>query len=312
LTHLITEAALRFLAALDAPQRAKAIFAFEDTERSNWTYVPAERGGLPLREMTGYQRHLASALLSAGLSQTGYIKVVTIMSLEDVLRVLENDDGEKRNTEKYYFSIFGTPSETGVWRYRVEGHHVSQNYTVAGGRVVDAPSFFGANPALVHEGPRAGLRTLAAEEDLGRALIASLNEEQRAIAIVDPVAYRDILTAASRKAALEGQASGLAAARMTGAQLDRLMELLAEYVHNVPLAMAAQRERQIEQAAAIHFAWAGAIERGQPHYYRVQTPSFLVEYDNTQNGANHVHAVWREFTGDFGADLLREHYHSSH
>lgn len=312
MTHLITEAALRFLAALDAPQRAKAIFAFEDTERSNWTYVPAERGGLPLREMTGYQRHLASALLSAGLSQTGYIKVVTIMSLEDVLRVLENDDGEKRNTEKYYFSIFGTPSETGVWGYRVEGHHVSQNYTVAGGRVVDAPSFFGANPALVHEGPRAGLRTLAAEEDLGRALIASLNEEQRAIAIVDPVAYRDILTAASRKAALEGQASGLAAARMTGAQLDRLMELLAEYVHNVPLAMAAQRERQIEQAAAIHFAWAGGIERGQPHYYRVQTPSFLVEYDNTQNGANHVHAVWREFTGDFGADLLREHYHRSH
>src|SRR5262249_55504429 len=159
-------------------QKAKATFGFDDAERMHWFYVPIERKGLPLREMSPYQKHLASALLSAGLSQNGYIKAVTIMSLEDVLRMMEKDSGERRNPEKYYFSIFGTPSDAGRWGYRVEGHHVSQNFTVANGHVVDGPSFFGANPAEVRQGPRAGLRTLAAEEDLGRDLIASLDPEQ--------------------------------------------------------------------------------------------------------------------------------------
>src|SRR5881392_1408272 len=140
---LMTESANRFLAALTAEQRAKATFSFEDAERVNWAFVPLERKGLQLREMTPFQKHLASALLSAGLSQTGYIKAVTIMSLEDVLRAMKKDAGERRNPEKYYFSVFGTPSDTGTWGYRVEGHHVSQNYTVANGRVVNAPSFFG-------------------------------------------------------------------------------------------------------------------------------------------------------------------------
>src|SRR5947208_14400609 len=148
---LVTECASRFLAALDANQRGKASFPFDSDERMNWHFVPKERKGLPLREMTPYQKHLASALLSAGLSQTGYIKAVTIMSLEDVLRAMEKDAGERRNPEKYYFSVFGTPSDTGTWGYRVEGHHVSQNYTVANGRVVNAPSFFGSNPAEVRE-----------------------------------------------------------------------------------------------------------------------------------------------------------------
>src|SRR5437762_8425347 len=183
--ELMSEAANRFLAALTPEQRAKASFSFEDAERVNWFFVPIERKGLPLREMTPYQRHLASALLSAGLSQTGYIKAVTIMSLEDVLKVMEKDSGERRNPEKYYFSIFGTPSDTGTWGYRVEGHHISQNYTVVNGKVVDAPSFFGDNPAMVKEGPRAGLRVLAAEEDPGRELITSLDAEQRQAAIVD-------------------------------------------------------------------------------------------------------------------------------
>jgi len=309
----MTEAALRFLAALSDEQRAKATFAFDDPERIDWAYIPMPREGLPLHEMSPYQRHLASALLSAGLSQAGYIKAVTIMSLEDVLRILENDSGERRHPEKYYFSIFGTPSDTGIWGYRVEGHHVSQNYTLAGGRVVDAPSFFGANPAEVREGPRAGLRTLAAEEDLGRALIGALDEGQKQIAIVDPVAYADILTAANRQAALEGQPSGLPASRMTARQFERLMALVEEYAGNVTERAAAVRRAQICEAGEnIWFAWAGGAGRGDPHYYRVQAPSFLIEYDNTQNGANHIHAVWRDFTGDFGGDLLRDHYRSSH
>lgn len=309
----MTETALRFLAALTPEQHASATFAFDDPERQGWAYVPKERRGVSLRDLTGYQKHLAAALLSAGLSRTGFIKAVTIMSLEDVLRVMENDSGERRNPEKYHFSIFGVPSETGIWGYRVEGHHVSQNYTLVNGRVVDAPSFFGANPALVRDGPRSGLRILAAEEDLGRAMVGSLDDEQRRIAIVDPAAYAEILTAAHRQAALVGQPSGLAAGRMSASQFDRLMALIGEYVRNVPDQVAEVREQQVRQAGEdIHFAWAGGTARGDPHYYRVQTPSFLIEYDCTQNGANHVHAVWRDFTGDFGGDLLRQHYAEGH
>jgi hypothetical protein len=310
---MMAEAANRFLASLTPEQRAKASYSFEDAERTKWAFVPLERKGLALREMNPHQKHLASALLSAGLSQTGYIKAVSIMSLEDVLRVLEKDSGERRNPEKYHFWIFGTPSDTGVWGYRVEGHHVSQNYTVANGRVVDGPAFFGANPAEVREGSRAGLRVLAAEEDLGREVVASLDAEQRKTAIVSEKAYSDILTTNSRKAALSGQPSGLSAAKMNAKQFDKLMALLREYANNVPEQVAAAREEQIRKAGKnIFFAWAGGLNRGDPHYYRVQTPAFLIEYDNTQNGANHIHSVWREFNGDFGEDLLKEHYQQSH
>jgi hypothetical protein len=320
---LMTQCANRFLAALDANQRGKATFAFDSDERQNWHFVPDNtqiaidtlgvRKGLTLREMSPYQKHLASALLAAGLSQTGYIKAVTIMSLEEVLRVMENDAGEHRNPEKYYFSIFGTPSDSAPWGYRVEGHHVSQNYTVVSGNVIGGPSFFGCNPAEVREGPRKGLRALAAEDDLGLELIHSLDEPQQKIAIVDTNAYPDILTGASRKAALHGQASGLSASQMRGRQLDSLMSLVEEYANNVPDELAKHRMAQFNQAGKnIFFAWSGGVNRGDPHYYRVQTPSFLIEMDDTQNDANHIHAVWRDFTGDFGGDLLQQHYSTSH
>src|SRR5690349_11368379 len=222
----MAETAKRFLASLTSDQTGKAVIPFDSDERMNWHYIPKERKGLPLKDMTPPQKHLAQALLSAGLSQQGYIKATTIMSLEDVLRVIENDNGERRNPEKYYFSIFGEPSDTGTWGYRVEGHHLSQNYTVVGGHVADTPSFFGANPAEVRQGPRKGLRTLAAEEDLGRDLITALDDGQRKVAIVDQTAYKDILTSASRKASLEGQPSGLSAEKMSPKQFDLLLALL--------------------------------------------------------------------------------------
>jgi hypothetical protein len=222
---VMTEAANRFLASLTPEQRAQASFKFEDDERVNWHFIPKPRKGLPLLDMASYQKHLATALLSAGLSQQGFMKAVTIMSLDDVLKVMENDNGQRRNPEKYYFSIFGTPSDQGVWGYRVEGHHLSQNYTVVNGRVVDAPSFFGSNPAEVRQGPRKGLRTLAQEDDLGHEVIASLDAEQKKVAIVDQVAYKDIITLANRTAALEGQPSGLSASKMNSKQFEALMAL---------------------------------------------------------------------------------------
>ena len=205
---LMTETAGRFLAALSPEQRAKATFQFSDDERLNWHFIPKVRQGLTLGEMTPYQRHLANALLAAGLSQRGYIKAVTIMSLEDVLKTLENDRGDVRNPEKYHFTVFGTPSDTGTWGWRVEGHHLSQNYTVANGQVVDGPSFFGANPAEVRLGPRRGLRALAGEDDLGFEVIQALDEAQQKIAIVDSKAYSDILTLGQPEGGAPGAALG--------------------------------------------------------------------------------------------------------
>jgi len=309
----MSECANRFLAALDDNQRGKASFPFDADERMNWHFIPRERKGLPLREMTPYQKHLASGLLAAGLSQMGYIKAVTIMSLEDVLKIMENDSGERRNPEKYYFSLFGTPSDSGTWGYRVEGHHLSQNYTVANGDVIDGPSFFGCNPAEIRQGSRKGLRTLAREDDLGIELIHLLDEQQQKVAIVEPTAYKDILTTASRKAALTGQPSGLSAAKLNGKQFDALMALMEEYARNVPDELAERRMAQINKAARnIFFAWSGGINSRDPRYYRVQTPSFLIEFDDTQDNANHIHSVWRDFGGDFGEDLLQQHYAASH
>lgn len=310
---VMTDAALNFLASLTPEQAQKARFAFADDERQNWHFIPKPRNGLPLREMTPTQRHLASALLSAGLSQRGYIKASTIMSLEDVLRILEKDDGERRNPEKYYFSLFGDPSPKGIWGFRIEGHHLSLNYTLVNGKVTGSPNFLGANPAEVRQGPRKGLRVLAAEEDLGRELLSSLTPEQKAVAIVTREAYNDILTGPSRKAALEGQPPGLPAAKLNPRQRTLLRSVIEEYIFNLPEDAAQARLALLQRAGDnLHFAWAGVEERGGPHYYRIQAPEFLIEYDNTQNNANHIHSVWREFKGDWGLDLLAEHYKTSH
>jgi Protein of unknown function (DUF3500) len=209
--------------------------------------------------------------------------------------------------------VFGTPANTGTWGYRIEGHHLSQNYTIVNGEVVDAPSFFGANPAEVQEGPRKGLRTLAGEDDLGNELIHALDEQQQKIAVVDPTAYKDILTGASRKAALKGQPSGLSASTMNAKQFDALMALIEEYARNVPDELAQGRIAQMNKAGRnIYFAWSGGINRGDKHYYRVQTAAFLIELDDTQDDANHIHSVWRDVNCDFGQDLLQQHYQTSH
>jgi hypothetical protein len=310
---VMTDTAKAFLASLDSDQRARATFQLQDEERFDWHYIPKPRKGLPLKDMNSAQKHLAHAMLSAGLSQRGYIKAITIMSLDEILKVLEQGKGPVRDPENYYFSIFGEPSETGTWGYRIEGHHISQNFTIANGKVLGAPSFFGANPAEVREGPRKGLRVLAHEEDLGRAFVQSLTPEQKKTAIVSKDAPADILTTNSRQAALKGQPSGLVASKLNARQKELLQNLLDEYCNNVPEQLAQAREDQVKKAGTnMYFAWAGGDQPGQPHYYRVQSPTFLIEYDDTQNNANHIHTVWRDFGNDFGLDLLKEHYQTSH
>jgi hypothetical protein len=310
---VMTGAARAYLAALTPELRARAVFPLTSDERLNWHFVPIERKGVALREMTSAQKHLAEALLSAGLSQQGVIKAHTIMSLDQILKDVEKGTGPERDPEKYYVSIFGEPAEQGSWAYRFEGHHISLNFTIVNGQIASSPNFFGANPAEVKEGPRAGLRALMREEDLGRALVQSLDPAQRDIAIVDKTAPKDIITFDSRKAALNGQPNGLPFSTMTAKQKDILTDLVTEYAANFPPQIAGLRLEQFRASQArLFFAWAGGIEKGQPHYYRVQTPVFLIEYDDTQNDANHIHSVWRDFDGDFGVDLLARHYQASH
>ncbi|HVY68549.1 MAG TPA: DUF3500 domain-containing protein [Verrucomicrobiae bacterium] len=310
----MAQAANNLLAALTPEQKAKATFGLKDDERENWHFIPKTRKGLTFKEMTPAQGRLAFGLLSSGLSQHAFIKATTIMSLEQILLELEQGKGPTRDPEMYYVSIFGQPGAKETWGWRVEGHHLSLNFTVIDGKEVAAtPSFFGSNPANVKQGPRQGLRVLAGEEDLGRALVKSLNDGQRASAIITNVAPKDIITAADRKVKALA-AVGLSAGKMTSAQIEQLRQLIHEYVYRVRPEVADVDIKKIEKAGIknVIFAWAGGTEPGEGHYYRVQGPTFLLEYDNTQNNNNHVHAVWRDYEGDFGEDLLKRHYEQSH
>ena len=303
------QAAEAFLGSLSAAQRSKALFQLEDAERLNWHFVPRARRGLPLKEMSPKQRELARGMLQAGLSRRGYLTASTIIDLELVLREM-GESPTFRDPELYYFSVFGTPSRAAPWGFRAEGHHLSLNFTLVRDTLVaTAPAFFGANPAEVRSGTRRGLRALADEEDIGRALVVSLDERQRARALISTRAPRDIVT--GNAAGVEPLSPiGIRVTELRPEQAAILVRLLDAYLGKMAEPLAARRRASLERTdfRAVAFAWAGSTRRGEPHYYRIQGPSFLVEYDNTQNDANHIHTVWRDFGGDFGRDLLREHY----
>lgn len=307
----MTAAAQAWESSLTAEQKAKANFEFAGEERTNWHFIPKARKGLPIKEMTQEQRLLAHALLATGLSHRGYTKAVSIMSLESVLAELEKGRGPARDPEQYFLTVFGTPGVE-PWGWRVEGHHLSLNFTAAGGEApAMTPSFFGSNPGEVKEGARAGTRILSQEEELGRSLIKSLNADQKKKAIILAEAPKDILNVPGRNAT---KGEGIGWSDLEPAQRDGLMKLIQEYVGRHRPDVAAEDIEKLKKAGMekITFAWAGGLERGEPHYYRVQGGSFVLEYDNVQNGANHVHSVWRDFDHDFGADLLAEHYKAAH
>jgi hypothetical protein len=311
----MTEAARRFLAALEPGQRAKVSFTTKSSERLNWDYRPRERAGLALAEMDSAQQQLMYALLASGLSRSGNTKALSIMSLEKVLGDLEGAGGRHvRDPLRYYVCVFGDLSPESAWGLRLEGHHLSLNFLIAeGGDIAATPNFFGANPAHVFEGPLEGLRVLAAEEDQARLLLASLDENQKKRAVIDEEAPADIITRWEPRVKMDDPA-GLAVSEMRGDQEGLLMDLVTAYTGRTPKDVAAAHMNRIEKEGKkyIHFAWAGSAERGRPHYYRLHGPSFLVEYDNTQDNANHIHSVWRDLRNDWGEDLFREHYTRSH
>ncbi|MEC5127488.1 DUF3500 domain-containing protein [Verrucomicrobiales bacterium BCK34] len=310
-------AAESFLQNLDDEQKAKATYKLDGPEREDWYFVPRPfegdgvREGLPLKEMRGDQRHLAYALLSSGLSHHGFSTALQIMSLEQVLWEMEQDP--KRDTLMYYVSIYGEPGSE-AWGWGVEGHHLSINFTIVDGEVVSGtPIFFASNPGKVPEGSRKGLRVLADEEDVARALVTALDEEQRKKAMVMDEAPREILTEGKTKVESPGD-GGIGYGDLNEAQVKLLDQLIDVYVHRLRPDVADQDLAKIEAAGMdkIVFGWAGGIKMGEPHYYRVQGPTFILEYANTQNNANHVHAAWRDFDGDFGRNVLAEHYKEHH
>ncbi|MCD6051543.1 MAG: hypothetical protein K0Q55_2952 [Verrucomicrobia bacterium] len=309
----MTVAANNWLASLTPEQKAKALYELKHEERLNWHFIPKDRKGLPLKEMTQAQRHLAHALFASGMSQRGQAQALSIMSLEQILHDMENKS-PRRDPEMYHFTIFGTPAADKVWGWRVEGHHFSQNFTV--GKDTEAsgtPSFMGTNPGEVREGQRKGIRVMGVEEDLGRKLVTSLNDTLRKQAIFTDVALKDIVTMADKKVK-PLDAVGVRYEQLSKDQQADLIKLIKLYVERVRPEIANQEMAQIEKAGlnGILFAWAGSLKRDEGHYYRVQGPTFLIEYDNTQNNANHVHAVWRDFNGDFGEDILSKHYAQEH
>jgi hypothetical protein len=304
-------AANKFLAGLTPEQRQQATFSIDSPEWTKWHFIPTSmfaRNGLPIKSMTEPQRALAHQLLKAGLSQRGYTTATGIMDLENVLKALETT-GPVRDPELYFFSVFGKPGAQGTWGWRVEGHHMSLHWTVANGKAVDSsPAFFGSNPAEVREGPKAGTRVLGAEEDAARALLNTLDPAQKTAATFATTALNDIVTMTSVKVDPLAPA-GLMGSAMTPPQRDLLVKIIEAYASLMAEDTASERMAKLRSAGVekIGFAWAGEYEKGKKHYYRVQGPTFLVEYDNSQNNGNHIHSVWRDFDGDFGRDLLREH-----
>ena len=312
----MTDAARRFLATLSPPLKAQAQLPFEDADRTTWNYVPIERKGVSLKMLDETQRRAAMTLLRTGLSESGYKKAEAIRALEDVLLEMEGARAAgMRDREKYHFTVFGEPRAGGTWGWRYEGHHLSQHWTIVNGKAIaSTPQFFGVNPAHIREGKLAGSRPLAAEEDLAFALLNALDPDQQSRAIVDPKAPRDILTTNAREAAMQDE-RGLTFREMSPAQRKQLLALIEEHAGAQAAPLAQERLARLRAAGmdSIRFAWMGARERSEAgHYYRIQGPTFLVEFDNTQNRANHIHQVWRDFKGDFGRDLLAEHYEKSH
>jgi len=321
-------AAQAFVRALDRPRREAACFAFDDRERYRWNYRPDGlewegrtfwHEGLRLVNMNDEQKRAALDLLATGLSPHGRDRAQAIMALEARLRETERVTRfvphTVRDPELYAFAVFGEPGGKEPWAWRAGGHHLGVHFTIiAGEYVAPTPLFFGANPAEVRHGAHVGLRTLPEEEDQARDLLLKLAPERRQLAVVSATAPRDILTDAHRSANPAVPPVGLAFADMNGEERERLVRLVRLYVDRTTDEVAAASWRKIEAAGldAITFAWAGSAEPGKGHYYAVKGPTFLVEYDKTQDGANHVHSVWRDFEGDWGEDALAAHYRDAH
>jgi hypothetical protein len=308
----MAQGAVQLMRALNPELKSQAVLPFDSDERFNWHYIPRDRKGVAFKSMTPAQKRLADSLLTTGLSHGGMRKALDVMYLDQIL--FERENRPIRDPELYYVSVFGEPGVSGRWGWRVEGHHLSLNFTLEEGRVVStSPAFFGANPAIVRGGAQDGMRVLAGEEILGRELLKQFGEKDRVRVVIQAEAPRDIVTEASRRADI-GKPAGVSYSEMTADQRQAVLQIVRFYAERMRPEIAETEMHRIEEAGydKIRFAWAGGASPGEPHYYRIHGPTFLIEYDNTQNDANHIHTVWRDLEDDFGGvDVLADHYRTS-
>ena len=301
----MTTSAIRFIEVLDHTQKLKATFAYDDPERVNWHFIPRERKGIALWDLNGAAEESANELVRSGLTASGFHKVLEVRSLEEVLYLFEGgDEAErrlKRHPHKYYLSIFGTPAAKGTWGWRFEGHHLSLNYSVKDGRIISStPEFFGANPGLIDAGPGRFLRVLGKREDIARQILKACPADKQSALWLSKEAPNDIRGGGVAQPVIDAP-EGLRYADMSPEQQKLLKELLAEYLTAMPVSVVRERMSLIQKAGMddIHFGWWGGSELNEPHHYVVQGTTFVIEYNNTQNSANHVHAIWRNLAGDF-------------
>lgn len=314
----ILKAANQFISTLDDTQKTKTLFPFDGEERYNYHFVPYVRKGITLNEMNEEQKKAAFTLLQTCLSKQAYQKTNEIRRLELVLKEMEKRKPEDhfRDSGNYHFSIFGIPAPNTIWGWRFEGHHMSFNFSVDKNKLVAAtPGFLGSNPGFVQEGPQKNKEVLKDETETGYSLLESLTSTQKNQAVIDSSAPAEIISSDKRKWLLQNPA-GISYAALSPTQQQAFLKIVQLYVHRYTKLFAEDMLKEIQEAGLDHlwFAWTGSTERGvgHPHYYRIQGPSLLIEYDNTQNNANHVHSVIRDLKHDFGGDELLEHYRQAH
>ena len=300
-----------FLDSLDEEQLKKAQMPFDDMSRDVWHFLPGSmwsRKGVWLKDLNQQQKELAYVLLRDHLSESGFKKILGIIDLENVL-VEMGQDKDFRDPDKYFVAIYGDPAKDELWAWSFEGHHLSLNFTIADKKVSMTPRFIGANPATIAVGKRKGERPLGKEEDMAFQLLNSMDSNQRIKTIFSSKSYIEIVTSNSTEVG-PLLPVGIKYSELKKSQQDHLMQLIQVYLSTMPEHIASKRMAAIEKEklSEIRFGWAGATTFGKGHYYRIQGESFLIEFDNTINNANHIHTVWRDFDGDFGKDVIREHY----
>ncbi|MEM6630667.1 MAG: DUF3500 domain-containing protein [Bacteroidota bacterium] len=310
----MTLAAQSFIGSMNEEQKKMALFPFENTERKNWHFTPVRRKGLMWEQMNEDQHQMVVALLKTALSKQGYDKVEEVRKLELVLREVEGrgPNDRYRHPDRYFLSFFGKPSDAQPWGWRFEGHHLSTNFSSISGEIAVTPLFYGSNPGEVPIGKHKGKRVLKAEEDLARGLLEMLEPSQLEKALLSTDAPDEILSFEDTAVTLDTY-DGLPISELNEPQKVAFLQLLRVYLDNMNTDLAEAYYAQIEAEGwdNTYFLWLGSKAYGERHYYRIHNPALLIEYDNTQNGANHIHAVWRDPRNDFGVDLLKEHYRTS-
>ncbi|MBX3255523.1 MAG: DUF3500 domain-containing protein [Chitinophagaceae bacterium] len=315
----IAAKAQSFITLLNNEQRGKAILNFDSDERYNFHFIPKNnRKGIALKELNAQQRTAAFNMLKSCLSDKTADKVSAIIQLENVLKVLENQPAgsDYRDPGKYFLTIFGTPRTGTVWGWRFEGHHISFNFSASDKKLLSGtPSFLGSNPAIVNDGPQTGKQVLKEETEKGFALLNALSKEELEKALTGDTAPGDIITGASRKAMIENP-DGIRYSELSAGNKQLLMQLLELYIHRYTKLFADEMLAEIKKAGLdnLRFAWAGFTQpgKGKAYYYRIQGPTIIIEYDNSQNNANHIHTVVRDLKNDFGGDMLLQHYKAAH